>query len=61
MDHRILVRVFGDEDMDVELGQIYLEEYYDLEQVITEVNRQFPNMLWNNIDIQIWRKKESAE
>ena len=57
MDHRILVRVFGDEDMDVELGHIYLEEYYDLEQVITEVNRQFPNTLWNNIDIQIWRKE----
>jgi hypothetical protein len=58
MKHRILVSVYADKDMDIKLGSILLEEYYDLEQIINQVDHQFGNS-YHNIDIQIW--KEAAE
>ena len=61
MKHRILITVYADEEMDNKLGSIVLEEYYDLEQIINQVEYQFGDA-YHNIDIQIWSKeKEAAE
>jgi hypothetical protein len=59
MKHRILVTVYADKEMDTKLGSIVLEEYYDLEQIINQVEYQFGDA-YHNIDIQIWYKDSEA-
>jgi thermostable 8-oxoguanine DNA glycosylase len=59
MRHRILVTVYADEEMDTKLASIVLEEYYDLEQIINQVEYQFGDA-YHNIDIQIWYKDSVA-